>query len=151
MASLWFFCTAWIGLVVASMPFASAIAGPTEDAAAVQVKWSEAFARMDVDGIAALYTDDALFYGASQPLYRGVSGVRQYFTLLPAAEKYKVEFADMQVVAYGTDVITSAGAAYFTFESKGQTKQLPLRITLTFVRKGADWKIASHHVSPKTN
>jgi ketosteroid isomerase-like protein len=55
--------------------------------AQMQRRWAEAFARADPDALAALYAEDALFFGSMPDLYLQRSGVRRYFETLPKAMK----------------------------------------------------------------
>lgn len=127
---------------------APSAAGPADDVAAASLaKWAEAFAKLDGDGVAALYATDALFYGSSPPLYRGVEGVKAYFKALPPATSAKVEFSDLTVTPVGADIINLAGVASFTINNAPTPRVY--RLTQVFVRDGGTWKILSHHVSPK--
>jgi uncharacterized protein (TIGR02246 family) len=135
-----------VGLVLAGSP---ALATPADDVAAVEAKWSSAFAKWDLDALAALYTKDALLFGTAPDLYAGQTGVKEYFAKLPTGVFKAATFSDQHVVRLSSGVITTAGFVTFTREVNGQTSQLPFRISLTLVRQGNAWKIASHHASPK--
>ncbi|GAC1335678.1 MAG: hypothetical protein NVSMB26_20760 [Beijerinckiaceae bacterium] len=47
-------------------------------------------------------------------------------------------------------MIVTAALVTFTGERDGKPFAAPYRITFTLVKSGDDWKIASHHASPKT-
>jgi uncharacterized protein (TIGR02246 family) len=130
---------------------APVLAAPADDVAAVEAKWTEAFAKWDLDGLAALYTPDAYFFGSLPDLYRGPDGVKAYFSKLPKGVFKAAAFSDDHVTELSPDVIVTAGFVTFTREVNGQTSQLPFRISLTLVRQDGVWKIASHHASPKPN
>jgi uncharacterized protein (TIGR02246 family) len=116
--------------------------------AQMQGRWAAAFARADADGLAALYTDDALFFGSKPELYLRASGVRRYFETL--AKGYEAAaFADTQAVEIGADLIVCAGFVTFTGERDGERFSVLYRMSWTLVRAGGDWRIASHHASPK--
>ena len=114
----------------------------------MQGRWAEAFARADADALAALYTDDALFFGSMPELYLKASGVRRYFETLPKGYE-AAAFADTQAVEIGADLIVSAGFVMFTGEHDGERFSVLYRMSWTLVRAGGDWRIASHHASPK--
>ena len=42
-------------------------------------RWATAFAARNLDGLAALYAPDVLFFGSTPELFRGHAGVRAYF------------------------------------------------------------------------
>jgi ketosteroid isomerase-like protein len=121
-------------------------AGPADDviAAALQ-KWSDAFAKKDWEAMGSLYSKDALFYGSTLPLYRGIDGVRAYFNALPPTGGATVAFKDMTIVPVGSDLINVAGIATFTIP--GTPAPFGVRITQSYVNQGDAWKIVSHHVS----
>jgi uncharacterized protein (TIGR02246 family) len=124
-------------------------AAPAGDAAALEAKWSDAFAKWDIDALATLYTKDALFFGSTPELYVGQEGVKTYFSKLPKGVFKSAVFSDQRVIRLTGSVIVAAGFVTFTREVNGQTSQVPFRITLTLLRLGKGWKIAAHHASPK--
>jgi uncharacterized protein (TIGR02246 family) len=124
-------------------------AAPADDAAALEAKWADAFAKWDIDALAALYTKDALFFGPSPELYIGQDGVKTYFSKLPKGVFKSAAFSDQHVIRLTGSVIVAAGFVTFTREVNGQTSQVPFRITLTLLRQGKGWRIAAHHASPK--
>jgi uncharacterized protein (TIGR02246 family) len=116
--------------------------------AQIQRRWAAAFARADADALASLYIEDALFFGSMPDLYCGRSGVRQYFETL--AKGYEgAAFADTHTVEISPDLIVSAGFVTFTGERDGERFSLLYRMSWTLVRSGEQWRIASHHASPK--
>jgi ketosteroid isomerase-like protein len=114
-------------------------------AAGIIAKWSAAFARLDADALAALYSRHALFYGSNPTLYRGRDGVKSYFAGLPRWNSPSVRFTDVSTEAAGTDVVNMAGTANFALDDA----TLTVKITWVFVGEDGDWKIVNHHVSSK--
>ncbi|MGE3304112.1 MAG: nuclear transport factor 2 family protein [Hyphomonadaceae bacterium] len=106
-------------------------------------EWAARFAA-DVTTLPALYTEDALFFGSTPPLHRGVAGISAYFAALPAQPGAAVAFSDVVIETIAEGVASIAAFATFT---RGDTARR-LRITLTAVRRGGAWRFASHHVSP---
>ena len=121
-------------------------AGPADDVigAALQ-KWSDAFAEKDWDAMSSLYSREALFYGSTPPLYKGLDGVKAYFAALPPMVGATVAFKDLVVVPVGTNLINMAGIATFTVP--GAPAPFVFRITQSYFNEGGAWKIVSHHVS----
>src|SRR4051794_9094596 len=116
--------------------------------AKMQSRWAEAFARADVAALASLYAEDALFFGSTPELYRQSSGVRRYFETLPRGYE-RAAFGETHTVEIKPDLIVSAGFVTFTGERDGDRFWLPYRTSWTLVRDSGEWKIASHHASPK--
>lgn len=141
--SKFFARAAFLALLVAGSP---SFAGPADDiiAAALQ-KWSDAYARKDWEAMGRLYSKDALFYGSTPPLYRGIDGVRAYFNALPPTVGATVAFKEMTIVPVGSDLINVAGIATFTIP--GAPAPFAFRITQSYVNQGDAWKIVSHHGS----
>jgi uncharacterized protein (TIGR02246 family) len=120
----------------------------SEIVAQMQRRWADAFARADAKALAALYMDDALFFGSMPDLYLGASGVRRYFETLPKGYE-NAAFADTQAVEIGAALIVAAGFVTFTGERNRERFSFLYRMSWTLVRTGGDWRIASHHASPK--
>jgi ketosteroid isomerase-like protein len=132
-----------LAFLIASSP---SFAGPADDVVAgAMQKWSDAFAKKDWDAMSSLYSNDALFYGSTPPLYKGLDGVKAYFAALPPMVGATVAFKDLAVVPIGTNLINMAGIATFTIP--GAPAPIVFRITQSYVNDGGAWKIVSHHVS----
>jgi uncharacterized protein (TIGR02246 family) len=116
--------------------------------AQMQRRWAKAFARADADALASLYTEDALFFGSMPDLYLQRSGVRRYFETLPKGYE-GAAFGETQAIEISRDLIVSAGFVTFTGEREGERFSLLYRMSWTLVRSWEDWRIASHHASPK--
>lgn len=76
-----------ISLVSVLFSMAPAMAGPTEDAAAVRAQWEQVYNSGDADKFSALYTRDSLLFGSTAQLFVGTEGARTYFTKLPPGIK----------------------------------------------------------------
>lgn len=111
-----------------------------------QVAWVAAFGTREHDALAALYWDDALFFGSTAPLYTGREGVRQYFATLPIDIRLE-DFPPPTIVKPLPDVILTAGGWRFSFAGEPRN----FRLTWTLVRRNGVWRIASHHASPEDN
>jgi ketosteroid isomerase-like protein len=119
--------------------------GSDDIAAGIIAKWSAAFAKLDADALASLYSKHALFYGSNPTLYRGRDGVNSYFTRLPHWNSRSVRFTDVSTEAAGTELVRMAGTANFVVD----VTTLTVKITWVIVREDGDWKIVSHHVSSR--
>jgi uncharacterized protein (TIGR02246 family) len=132
-----------ISLVSALFSMAPAMAGPTEDAAAVRAQWEQVYNSGDADKFSALYTRDSLLFGSTAQLFVGTEGARTYFTKLPPGIKAKM--GDQQAIAVGPNVLLSSGFADFTLKDG---TVLPFRLTFAMVKVDGQWLIAQHHGSP---
>jgi uncharacterized protein (TIGR02246 family) len=121
----------------------SAFAGPREDAAAVRAAWAEAFNAADYERVVALYSNDALFYGSTPPLFTGRDGVRSYFSHLPSG--LKATMGEHTAVQVAPNVVLSSGLVEFTLPSGAVA---PYRLTFALVQVNGQWLIAQHHASP---
>ena len=63
-----------------------------------------------------------------------------------ALPKLTVKFGDQLIRVYG-DTAINTGYYTFSFTKDGETKSLPARYSLTFVKEGNDCKIVDHHSS----
>jgi uncharacterized protein (TIGR02246 family) len=125
-----------------------AFAGPADDTvSAIAEKWSAGFNKLDAEAIASLYSKNALFYGSTPPLFKGKEGVTAYFNALPRWKSPMVQFSDLVTTPVGADIINVAGTASFILAENAPP--VAFRLTWVIVREDGDWKILSHHVSPK--
>ena len=116
-----------------------------EVVADVQAKWAAAFAKLDEEALSSLYSRHGFLYGSNPNLYRGKDGARAYFSGLPRWQSQSVKFSDITTEAVGSDVVSMAGTANFTFDKQ----TLTVKITWVIVREDGTWRILSHHVSSK--
>ena len=138
-----------IALAVVALAFSGpAYADPAEQAvSSIIEKWSASFTKLDADALASLYSTNALFFGSTPPLYKGKEGVAAYFNALPRWKSPTVQFTDLAVTPIGSDVINVAGTASFVVSETAPP--VSFRLTWVIIREDGDWKIVSHHVSPK--
>jgi len=111
----------------------------------VQAKWAAAFAKLDAEALASLYSRQGFLYGSNPNLYRGQDGAKAYFSGLPRWRSQSVAFTDITTEAACADVVSMAGTANFVFDKD----TLTVKITWVIVREDGGWKILSHHVSSK--
>ena len=108
-------------------------------------QWAKAYAAKDVEALASLYSEKALFYGSNPVLKTGRQGVRDYFNGMPkSSDARSAEFSEIIETQLAPDVISIAGLA--TFRS-GSNPPHTRRLTQVLVREDGVWRIASHHAS----
>ena len=109
-------------------------------------RWADTFSKFDPEAQASLYSTHALFFGSNPTLYRGRDGVRAYFEALPEWDSRAVRFTDVSTAQVNPELINFAAIAWFDVDG---APKLSVKITWVMVREDGDWKIVSHHVSPK--
>jgi uncharacterized protein (TIGR02246 family) len=120
-----------------------------EAAVAVQKAWTRAFEARDLTALSGLYAEDTAFYGSTAAFYSTPAGVRTYFEILPLSYK-RSDYKVPHVVRLGEDAMAATGeVTFYREEADGTVTELPFRMTHVLVRQGGDWKIATHHASPR--
>jgi hypothetical protein len=111
-------------------------------------RWSTVLAENNPDTIVALYSKDAVLWGTLSPTVRSdPAGLKTYFVgAFQALPKLTVKFGDQFIRVYG-DTAVNTGYYTFSFTKDGETKSLPARYSLTYVKEGNDCKIVDHHSS----
>jgi uncharacterized protein (TIGR02246 family) len=132
----------------AGLSMQTAAACPKEAVAAAVERWTRVFADNNPDTILALYSKDAVLWGTLSPTVRSDSaGLKAYFVgAFQALPKATVKFGDQLIRVYG-DTAVNTGYYTFSYTKDGETKSIPARYSLTFVKDGADCKIVDHHSS----
>ena len=106
------------------------LTGAEADAIArVASAWLEAAARKDADGIAALYTPDALLLGPNRPAVSGRDGIRAWFAALPDFARMATTLAEVEgrgdlAVARSTFAMTLALPGRPPIEERGKILQV---------------------------
>ena len=108
----------------------------------LRTRWAQAFAARDLDGLAALYASDVLFFGSTPQLFRGHEGLRAYFSGLSPDVALEA-FEEPELVRVAPEVFATAGFWRFRFGTE------PRRYRLTWVVAARDggWVIAQHHAA----
>lgn len=112
----------------------------------IMSRWADTFSQFDPEAQASLYSKHALFFGSNPTLYRGRDGVKAYFEALPKWDSRAVRFTDVSTAQVNPELINFAAIAWFDVDG---APRLSVKITWVMAREDGDWKIVSHHVSPK--
>jgi uncharacterized protein (TIGR02246 family) len=124
-----------------------ALAGPSEDVAAVVDHWAKAFNANDVNALAKLYAPDAVLIGpAGSTVNEGSDAIRKYYSRLEnSGDKVKMDVR--KVVVLDDNAAYVAGFDEFTAVRDGQTQRSANGFTMVLVRRGNEWLIAHQHSS----
>jgi uncharacterized protein (TIGR02246 family) len=142
-----------MGLIIAILCFPfNAIAGPKEEGQAVFDKFLSEFTANNVDGVFSLFSDDALFWGtASRDLIASPAGIQQYFATAFATPPSKGAKASTlgpaSVTVISDNVIAVSGMWKLENAIDGKPLMVELRVSMTLVKRGDRWLIASFHNS----
>ena len=111
-------------------------------------KWATVFAENNPDTIMALYSKDAVLWGTLSPTVRSdPAALKAYFVgAFQALPKATVKFGDQLIRVYG-DTAVNTGYYTFSYTKDAETKSIPARYSLTFIKEGNDCKIVDHHSS----
>lgn len=111
---------------------------------ALLAQWQLAFGQRDVETIAALFAEDALFQGLSPALLAGRDAIRGYYENVPP--NVQAQVGEVSAMALTAD--TACGFAAVTFDVAGQAAK-PVRLSMTVQRcNSGQWQIKTYHVSP---
>ncbi len=111
-------------------------------AGTLRSRWAQAFAARDLDGLAALYAPDVLFFGSTPELFRGQAGVRAYFAGLPPEVALEA-FEEPELVSVAAGVFATAGFWRFRFGDQ----HARFRLTWVVALRDGGWVIVQHHAA----
>ena len=124
-----------------------ALAGPSEDVAAVVDHWAKAFNANAVNALAKLYAPDAVLIGpAGSTVVEGSDTIRKYYSRLEnSGDKVKMDVR--KAVVLDDNAAYVAGFDEFTAVRDGQTQTSSNGFTMVLVKRGNEWLIAHQHSS----
>ena len=108
----------------------------------LRASWAFAFATRDLEGLAALYAPDALFFGSMPELFRGHGGVKAYFAGLAPDVTLKA-FEEPELVRAAPGVFATAGFWRFRFGAEPRL----YRLTWVIAAREEGWVIVQHHAA----
>jgi hypothetical protein len=143
-----FAMSAVVLLLSAGVSVQTATACSKEAVAGAVDRWTTVLAENNPDTIVALYSKDAVLWGTLSPTVRSdPAALKAYFVgAFQALPKLTVKFGEQLIRVYG-DTAVNTGYYTFAFTKDGETKSLPARYSLTYVKEGNDCKIVDHHSS----
>jgi uncharacterized protein (TIGR02246 family) len=117
---------------------------PTPTIESLIAAWTEAFNAHDLDRHMALYTADAMLFGAVDELHDGRDSIRRYFGGRGPGVRV-ASYPPPLVRHIGQDFAITAGPVDFA----DGVEPMPYRLSWALVRQDGNWKIAQHHGSPR--
>ena len=111
-------------------------------AGVLRASWAQAFATRNLDGLAALYAPDVLFFGSTPELFRGHAGVRAYFAELSPDVALEA-FEEPELVRVAPGVFAAAG--FWRFRFGGEHRRY--RLTWVVAARDGGWLIVQHHAA----
>lgn len=130
---------------------ALAAAGAPEEANAAIDRWSAAYTANDVDAVMKSYWPDAILLGTKSPVIsEGADTIKKYFTdlKLPGSGNKNV-IQERRTIPIDDNAVVVTGFYEFTRMQDGKAVPGPSRFTMLVTRRGAEWRIAHHHSSPR--
>ena len=117
---------------------------------AVEHAWNAAAQHWDPAALAALYTEDAVFYGGRIGHSVGRAEVRAYFESYAAIfTTVRLTLVEQELRELAPGIVLAQGYASFEFGFKaGGESRATFRSTLVLIRQPAGWCILQHHFSP---
>lgn len=117
--------------------------------AAVQEAWNAAALRWDLDAFAAVYTNDALFFGGRPGQFVGRDAVRKYFaSYVGVIDSATLALVDQHVIPLVPGTLLAQGFGQLQLHlSNGRLLRTVLRTTLVVVQREDRWEIQQHHFS----
>ena len=115
----------------------------------VLASWNRAAAAWDVEGLASLYTEDALMFGGLPGLSVGAPGMRAYFgSYVGALAGAHLELVDQHLLELAPEVYLAQGFGVFKFRRvDGRNTGTTMRTTWVIATHAGSWKIRQHHFS----
>ena len=140
-----------LSLIVLVLAAGSAAAASTgAELKAVDDKFAAAFAKEDLEGVVALYADDATVMDPGPALwYRGKAEIRKGFAdFFAGVESLKLALHDFSYTVKG-DVGYSAGLFEISFKDakSGQMVQMSGRASSVLEKRGGKWVYVIDHAS----
>ena len=118
-----------------------------DEIAAATAAWQVAFNSREPRKIAALYADDAVFWGTTATVVATTpAAILDYFKDAPNRPNSRVTFLEQHVRVYG-DLGSSTGSYTFSDVRNGVESATAARYSFLFHKRGNSWYIVQHHSS----
>lgn len=130
-----------------------ALAGPREDAEAVFGRFLENFTAANADGILGLFWPDALVWGTTmRDLATTPEAVAAYFAPMRNQQpnaRSATALGPVSAAVVSDSVVLLSGMWQVESTVNGAPRVSPLRVSIAVTRRGAEWRMAQFHNSPR--
>lgn len=111
--------------------------------------WSAALERKDLDGLMAVYADDALFLPPGAPLIEGKAGIRERFARRLALPGFAASFAPTRiVVAQAGDMAWEHGTFRSTVDdAQGRPVTRTGKHLVTWRKRDGRWQVTAESLN----
>lgn len=118
-------------------------------ARAALIRWAEAVTAGDIDGLLALYAEDAILVPTMQDEIRGQEEERRdYFKTFLANPGLTCRIDNLRKrISHKLGTVVVGGHYTFTFMRDGERQTVPARYLFTFEEVDGTWLITGHHSS----
>lgn len=134
-------------VVLAALPFVSAVAGDAEDVNAAEEARYAVMIAQDRAALAAILADEFIYHQPSGRVQDKAGYIEQVTggdVRIKKAERY-----DIKINVYGTSA-TATGSTRVDVELKGEPKQFDLRFLDVWVKRDGRWQIVARQSAYKT-
>jgi hypothetical protein len=134
-------------VVLAALPFVSAVAGDAEDVDAAEEARYAVMIAQDRAALAAILADEFIYHQPSGRVQDKAGYIEQVTggdVRIKKAERY-----DIRINVYGTSA-TATGSTRVDVELKGEPKQFDLRFLDVWVKRDGRWQIVARQSAYKT-
>lgn len=134
-------------VMLAALPFASAVAGDAEDVDAAEEARYAVMIAQDRAALAAILADEFIYHQPSGRVQDKAGYIEQVTggdVRIKKAERY-----DIRINVYGTSA-TATGSTRVDVELKGEPKQFDLRFLDVWVKRDGRWQIVARQSAYKT-
>src|SRR4030095_3242779 len=118
---------------------------------AIDATWSAALERKDLDGVMAVYADDALFLPPGAPLIEGKAGIRERFARRLALPAFAASFSPTRiVVAQAGDLAGEHGTSRSTVEGAQGPVTRTGKHLVTWRKRDGTWQVTAESLNYDT-
>jgi uncharacterized protein (TIGR02246 family) len=131
-------------------------AAPADDASAeeraireVDRAWSAALERKDLEGVMAVYAEDALFLPPNAPLVEGRAGIRDRFARRMALPGYAASFVPTRIVVARSGDMAYEHGTFSTraTDPQGRTVVRTGKHLVTWSKRDGHWRVAAESIN----
>jgi ketosteroid isomerase-like protein len=115
----------------------------------IDVAWSQALQRKDLDGVMSNYAEDASFLPPDEPIVHGIGNIREWFAKRVTLPGYSARFAPTTiVVSKSGDMAYELGTFLVTIDDdSGKPVVRTGKHLVTWEKRRGQWKVAAESIN----